>query len=502
MTAKGNVQTEQIVFKNFMAPFDRTDTGCFLKAKFLSPSDVLQPIADLETINPPTAYEDADNVQIVTGDGACFVIGRDVGGTNGLITEIDEVTSSATVRVTNSALKEIDSQCAVYYPTQGYISIIDDQGGYHTFNPGTYSFSANVDNEGSGDPSIVLHKADDIVYWVVDNAIHSDNAGTITNNLVSLPGGIGRNILLEYSSYLVCLTYFRNNQDIRAYFWDRDASNPFFDRNPLVANGRLMGAGVVEGVMTIAVFEYTPDNRDYLGRINVYQYLGGDTFKRRSWLPVKNSSYVSVDNPFHCDGQYLYLATRPEDKAGYPNAGYYRIDSQGRIVVENVHTSANRFMAMGRAPEWNNEMITVWREDNDTVTFARQAVLDKTDSDDGHFTIRSSYITKMLGQPDVRKKLVHFDLAFETFNATFDQEIEVYYRTHPDGTWSQLKEDINYDANKDNNCRRLISASGDATNKFPTYKEIQFRIDSNSGAVITKASYAYRSIDNKPNTTK
>lgn len=499
MTSKGDIIERGIQFYNSMTPYDRVSQGCFLRSKFVSPSDSLVPVSDLERITPPTAYRDSYSADVFTADDQVFIIGTKDGTTNGLITEIDEGTSVATVRVDNAGLGEVDSQCAVYYPTAGYVSIVDRNGGYHTFNPSTGSITLDVDTEGAGDPSIILHKADDIVYWVVDNAIHSDNDGVITNNLVRLPGGIGRNILLEFSTYVVCITYLRDTQEVMAYFWDRDPSNAFFDRNPVVATGRLMGAGVIDGgVMTVAVFEYTPDNRDFLGKINIYQYLGGDTFKLKSWIPVKNSSYVPVDNPFYCDGKYLYLATPRTTATGYIESGYYRVDSQGQITVENIRTDSNRFMGMARAANWTNEMIAVYDGDDDNVYFARQAVLDKTDSDVGGFTARSDYITKLLEDPEHKKKLVYVDVSFEELNTTFDQEVEIHYRTHPDATWTQLKDDIEYNANKDNNNRRLISVGGNGS--MPAFRQIQFRIVSFHGAIITKVSYGFRYQSDKATT--
>ena len=273
MSSAGRTNKQLIEFKNFMSPYNRTQSGAFLRSKFVTPSDVLQQKTNLDDIDPTTTME-AQEMCFVQADEKIFAITETSGG-SGIITRIDS-DSTATAVETVAGLAQVYSQCATYYPDQEYISIIDAAGNYHTYDPNTDTFTEDVVTDGSaGSQSMIFSEIDNTVYWTTDNAIHKDFKGTQTQDIFELPEGIRRNILSIYNNYLVVSQYYRDTETVRVGFWDRDTGNALFDRNILVGNGRLLGAGVVEGRYLVVLGEAVSDNSNYLSKIITYEYDGG-----------------------------------------------------------------------------------------------------------------------------------------------------------------------------------------------------------------------------------
>lgn len=483
-----------------MSPYERSSVGAFQRSKWVTPNDVLFPLSDFTISTPGTAFDENESVCFANGNGDTYAFAEASSGSNGLIYKVS-FGGTLTELQNDSGLGSVGHQGVVYYPTREYFAIIDQGGDYHTYNPSTDTLTLDVQTDSAlGDQAICLHPADDVVYWTTDNQTHSDNNGTITQDIFPLPSGIKRNILIPLSNYLVYICYFSDDEKIVAYFWDRDVSKPIPDRNPEITSGRLIGAGLCEGSLIVVVAQPEPNNRQYLGKIVSYKYMGGDSFREMSHILIKNDDTVSTDTAFYADGKYLRFASPNKNDLSY-ESGIFRVDSNGNFIMEmtdNELEDTGRFIGIGTMPHSRGQVCGAFYNNSDLVKVGVAKTLDRDSGDNGSLGEPSRYVTEMLEKSVHRKRLVYVDVAFEKLTSDLDETVEVFYRTNPDNAWAQVGTTVSHSNNGAIDEKRLMFGGSDTSKRFPEFKQIQFKFVSKKGAVLTDLGYGFRYTSDKP----
>lgn len=497
MASRGDNKKEIIEFKNFMAPFERTQSGASLRAKWVTPSDVLQPKTDVNHVTPPTAPTVQPMVW-VNAEGSSYILAEDAANLNLLITRISS-SGTATEEVDSPDVSEVSSQGATFYPDQGYISMIDGGGDYHTYDTGTNTLNTDVATDsGAGEQAIIYDPSIKAVWYTTNNQIHRDLSGTVTQDLFALSSAMNRIILANYLSYLAIIAWYGDDEIVRVHFWDKDIGNNVYDKVIDVDSGRLLGSGVLDGKLTVVMAKPQSNSRQALSKITSYQYNGGDSFTEKDSILVKNDSTVSSSTASSADGKKIYIATETEENLEH-TAGVYEVNSLGQISVSMTIEDTGvggKVYAIASAPNYEGELLVAYSDTTDsTISYGITERTDRDSGDSGFFADPSTYRTQMIGDGFTDKKLVAFNLGFEDLDATFDQKITVSYRLKPDGAWTEID---SFDHTSDGaiSSKQIVNIS--STVPLPEFKEIQFQLESENGAVITHASYIYRDVDRHP----
>lgn len=348
----------------------------------------------------------------------------------------------------------------------------------------------------------VHHSSDDIAYFFADNDIHKLNGVTWTDNALVLPTNIRITCATEYGNYLAIggvENATGSNPRSIVFLWDRDSSLTTLTERLDFGQGKLVHLAVLNnkliGVMDIFASTFLGRDR---GKIVVKQGSGqfGITINEILTDDLSAGSGGVLPKGNFIADEKLYFPCNAKLN-GDPRGGVWVVDSNGRMSLELVEFDA--LQNVGAITE-RSDIQSVYAVGN-TWWFAHSSdgsVSRTSDQNDFDTTNASIYETLILRGDDSgqTKKLIGVEVMTEKLPTAGqivlkyrkDEDIKVANSAYP--SWTT----IFTEATDDSISHGAVNIESTGAT-LPQYKELQFRVESTGGAVITGIRYKYEIID-------
>lgn len=325
----------------------------------------------------------------------------------------------------------------------------------------------------------VHHRADDVAYFFHDNIVATLSNTTFVDNVLTLPTNLVIVSATEYGNYLAIgcrpktpsSNLFSFADASVVYLWDRDSSLSTLSQRIDLGTGRLMYLAELDGQL-IAVIDYFINNLYGLedSKVIIKKIIGNDAFT------VRNLKTDSTSSTFY-QGVGKANGTVVHDRLYFPlslindgdtNSGIYCVSSSGNLTVEyveeDVSTTYEGIYKTGG---------TWW------IAHSNDGSVNRTD-DDSTFTYTSVYESLKINTGDSgrTKKLIGVTVMTEALPIA--GQVVLKYRKDEETSFTPIF--TNTTVNSISHSATNIESTGVT---LPQYKEIQFRIESTGGAVIT-----------------
>ena len=336
-----------------------------------------------------------------------------------------------------------------------------------------------------------IHHPNDIAYFFYDNYVSELNDATWSAKKLTLPDNIRIVTACVYGNYLAIGCVTKGISDVKSivYLWDTDAVS----WNEAIE----FGSGKIEHLASldnrlIAVIDHfaSTDSAGGLGisagKVYIKTYSYGQVAQTINELVTDAETSLFPDTRVVKDNK-LYFPMRL-DLNGDQRHGIWAVNSRGNATLEIIDddqpASYEGIFATGN----------VWwiAHSNDGST--------NVTSPTGAYSSNNISVYESLifngGDTNVFKKLIGASVSFEPLGGN----VRLYYRKDEDingGSWAGII--VEATADKINMEAVLADTNHNDTHDtpLPEYKEIQFRLESKAGAVITGFKFKYEEVDKK-----
>lgn len=408
--------------------------------------------------------------------------------TTGASTDLDD--NGWTETANNTATQATPSyNCFVYYPRTGYIYGAHTGTHIYRYDPsGSGAFSdthqaLSYTNIAQG----LVHSKDRILYIPYDNKIAKNDNGSWTTAALTLADDIYITSICEYGNMMaIACAPLSGIGKSRVILWDLDSTANTITEKIDWGSGVLKVLEEVDGNLIGITLDGGNSTRN-TNKIVIKYYDGHNSQVLRvldsgSSTPTLTLSKQKIDNRLY------FLASSTLNNT--PLFGIWSVGKNlnGQFVVTLDRTFYNdtlttaavlfSFFYVGTYAfcTFTNNSTYYLTKTNDTASYTATSFFETTKRD--------------FGDPSVQKSLKGVTITNEPLPA--NSIVVVRYKTDEDTSWTEIfrystQNGISHDA--------INIESGGAT--LPEYKEIQFRIESTGGAVITGLSYKAEVLDNK-----
>lgn len=339
-----------------------------------------------------------------------------------------------------------------------------------SYAPGTTTFTETVGtftSKQSTNPVAFLHPKSDIVLFGVKNVVGTLNGASFNSAALTLPSDMIVTSITEWNN-LAAISAKNNIGRSRVYLWDMVSSDvlesiDFGNINlEIIANigGRVVGVGA----KNIAIY-----TRDY--EIKLFEWSGGAP---RVWKTLRSeSSLFTAYNRKQVYNNKLYfpLRIRLNDST---NFGIFTVGvNDGGSLYVTLDTLPNNDTGVSSSVDgFGVHGDYIWVTFDSTTTMVRNT--------QATYTATSVYEGQKLnfGSPAVTKAFGGVTVTTEPLGV--NGQVVLKYRKDEETSWTTI-----FTNTEDNSIRHTavnIESTGIA---LPNFKEIQFRIESTGGAVIT-----------------
>jgi len=325
----------------------------------------------------------------------------------------------------------------------------------------------------------VHHPADDIAYFFHNNFVSKDNNGTFSAKVLTLPSNLKIVSSCAYGNYLAigCVTKDSIDQKSTVFLWDRDSSLTTVSQQIDFGKGAIKKLANLNGRLT-AVMDYhlvsaTNTGVDS-GSVRIKQANGDKGILVNEIYSDMSSNaftYSIVDD----EKIYIVMYVKLNGDERY---GIWAIDSNGNATLDFIEGTITD-VADGN---YNGifKAGNVW-----WIAHSNDGSIERTRTTGTPYsstTLKSIYESLIFDGGDITKtkKLVGITIMTEALPA--NGSVVLQYRIDEDldgaGSWTTILTHSGTDKIRSS----AINISG-AT--LPQHKEIQFRLESLRGAVIT-----------------
>ena len=335
----------------------------------------------------------------------------------------------------------------------------------------------------------VHHPADDIAYFFSDNKVHKLNGTAWSLAVLTLPDNLIITCATAYGNYLAigCKSKTLSGKSI-VFLWDRDSSLTTISEKIDWGKGDLRILDVLDGVL--------------IGISNVSTNLFGLKEKIQiKWYSGIISMPLELDMDSVTTGDYEYKI--PDDAKGFlqNNKLYFPIESGqsadgGKytgIWVVGRHETGSPFsvtMAYKIDTDATSDQIQGFNifEDYLFVAHSSDGSVDRTNDNAVYPTATYESYIFTGGDSSQTKKLLRATVIVEpqpsagTFTLSYKRDAET--------TWT----DIFTDSTDDDIRHTALNIEATGVN-LGQFKEVQFKITSTGGTVITGLKFEYEEID-------
>ena len=329
----------------------------------------------------------------------------------------------------------------------------------------------------------IVHSVDDILYIPYDNKIAKYNhTGTsFVAPVLTLPSQYVITSICEYGNYLaIACAPLSGIGNSRVFLWDRDSTITTLSESIDWGEGNVINLEEIEG-MLVGVSNLTSATLQNITINNkiVIRYYNGDvaTILTEVYDEAGGANFVLSLKQKINQALYTYFVATID---GTTHRGIWRIgrNKNGKFTLTLDRTITN---TEGNTP--CKAFIKVGDYYVIAYTSADVYYVNKTDSSTNYST--GTYESQIFngGDASLKKKLVGISATFEPLATA--GEVKVYYKIDAESSYTLI-----FDETTDNAISHSsINIESSGANLPDDYKEIQFKIESLGGAVITSLTF-------------
>jgi len=356
-----------------------------------------------------------------------------------------------------------------------------------------FNNSYQVTNDMTAAP--VHHTGDDCAYFFGGNVVYRLNNTSWDGIVLTLPDNMNIYAACAYGNYLaIACTELGNNPKSVVYLWDRDSSLTTLTERIDFGFGKIVHLASLQNKLTAVMGTPAAQGTSlYDAKVVIKQSVGTIS---TAVSEIKTDSYSASDIfylpsvRFVEDDKLYFVAQVPFD--GDSRGGVWAVDANGRISLELVEgeaitgedTSTEKISYQGIYKTGN-----VW-----WIAHSGDGSVNRLDDQRGYSATRASiYESLIFNHQDtsLTKKLLVAGVMTESLSTA--GQIVLKYRKDEDisgGSWTTI-----FTHTTDNSLYHEAINIESTGVTLPEFREIQFRIESTGGAVITGLKFKYEIID-------
>lgn len=330
----------------------------------------------------------------------------------------------------------------------------------------------------------IHYSADDSAYFFADNKVYRLNYDNVTQDVtwegvvLTLPNDQVITCATEYGAFLAIGAQSKSGVgDATVYLWDRDSSLKTVTAKYKWGSGSLSGLGVSDG---------------YLIGIG---YIGGYSFNIKNTLAVRQligDQFYSIKE-ISLDKDYSYrLGQRTHEDNGklYFSVSSYQ-DTPGEltgiwVVGRQAHQSPLTVTQAYSVPTDGLDLISGFFFLNDYLFVSHSEGQVDRISKTATYTVPSVYESAIFSSEGITQDLV--GVTVTTTPLPEDGQVVLKYKRDADTDWTTVF------THTDDNSLRHTAVKDASGNELGHFKEVQFRIESTGGAVITGLRITYEPV--------
>jgi len=334
----------------------------------------------------------------------------------------------------------------------------------------------------------VHHPADDIAYFFSDNKVHTLNVASWSLAVLTLPDNLIITCACAYGDYLAigCKPKSGSGSSI-VFLWDRDSSLTTISEKIDWGKGDIMVLDVLDGILigisnvsTSSTFSLKPKVhiKGYAGSLNFLQELDldstttGDEDYRvpaGAWGIVQNSKlYFPIVN----------FSGTDDDYTGIWVVGRHELGSPFSVTLAYKTTTAASNPIQG----FNIFEDYVW------IAHSDDGSVDRTSGGTSYAT--ASYESQIFTGQDSSKTKKLLSATVMTEPQPSAGQTLLYYKRDAETTWTLI-----FTNTTDDDIRHTAINIESGGVNLGLFKEVQFKIESKGGTVITGLKFKYEEID-------
>lgn len=336
----------------------------------------------------------------------------------------------------------------------------------------------------------VHHSADDCLYLFADNKIYRQNKDIWDGLILELP--VNQKIIkaCEYGNYLAIATVSKLSINCKStvYIWDRDSSLTTVSERMDLGIGKVVHMATLLGKLTVVQDMFIDGALSrYSGKLLIKQYNGNSFITVNELVTDNQATNISLTDFVKNDKLYFPYSIPLN---GDPRRGIWCVDSTGKINLDFIEYEVES--AASKTYQGIISLNNQW-----WIAHSGDGSINRTSNSYEYSSTNPSVFEDIIineGDSDATKKVIGVAAMFEPLKA--GEVVKLYYRKDEDikkdvPTWTLI---YTYSTEGGLSHGAInIESSGET---LPTFKEIQYRVESYGGAVITGVpKYKHEFID-------
>lgn len=338
----------------------------------------------------------------------------------------------------------------------------------------------------------VHHPADDCAYFFGDTTIDRLNNATYTSGaLTGLPSNMYTVAGCAYGNYLAiaCVTIGNYTQRSTVFLWDRDSSITTLSERIDFGEGKIAHLAVLGGRLTAVMSQGITlghDTGGQAGKILVKQYNGYAAVTTKEITLDTNVPELERTN--YLENDKIYFPAKATLN-GDDRLGIWVVDSNGNMTIEAILDET--FTSIEGIYRASNIWWVAHSADG-SVNHSGRADNNNNYQPDYSTTTPAIYESLILngGDSSKKKKLIRITETNEYLGS--GGSVTIKYRKDGGTSWTTIF--TNSTTGSLSHSAVNIESTG-AT--LPEYKELEIRVESLGGAVITGIKVEYEEIDSE-----
>ena len=367
----------------------------------------------------------------------------------------------------------------------------DDDKFAHTLVT-AYNNPRSTDAANRPNISGLVHSKDDILYIGYDNIIIlNSGSGDWTDPALTLPVDRVITSLSEYGNYLAIATKDRNTVGKSiVYLWNRDTSLTTVTETVDFGEGNLEILEEIDGTL-VGISILGSDTTNIFSRLVFRSYDGRTAKIFKQFTSEANYNANDLRNKKQKVNNTLYflLTFTISDVV---QEGVWKIgrNSLNSGLAVSIHRTPNNDTALTATKSLEDFLIA---GDYTTILYQSGSAYSSSVTDASNHDHTSELVTKIFdgGDSSITKNFIGATVFFEPLTNSAWQ-VSLDYKKDAETSWTTIITDF---TSATSEMRKFVDA---VTAGIGDFKEIQFRIRSEKGAVITGFSFKYKEIEDKP----
>ena len=331
-------------------------------------------------------------------------------------------------------------------------------------------------------------KNDNKAYFFTDNNVHSlTSAGVFDDNVLVLSTNYNIVSACEYGNYIALGCVTKDSLKSIVVLWDRQATINEITENIDFGNGEIVVLSTIDNVLTAVISDSLNSTLSLdTPKVIIKQYIGGIA-KTVEEIIADTQGYIpgitdSLAKVYHLTDNKIYFVARIPDKAN-TRFGIWCVSSGGKVALDYIEDGASTYEGILQV---GNVWFVAHSNDGSTNRSDISPAIPST-------TQYSEYETLLLEKTYQNKKLVRVGVMTEPLQnyGAGDSSYKISYRTSEGTPSSATSYTEIFDCSESGSTFHSsinIESTGET---LPEFREIQFKVSSLKGTVITGIYYEY-----------